>query len=130
MDDLLADFDVVEAFLVGVRREDALVAASVPFLVLVEQLSLLVRILGLDLIGLLEAIQHPFLLLVVSIIQLALFLVLGELEHFECIGEKPHFDPFVKRSVRVEGRRLIYFKQPGPRLRIQQDIKSQDFKAH
>lgn len=124
MHDLLPDFYVVEALCVVLRREDAFVAASVLLLVLVQQLSLLLRVLRFYLIRLFEPIQHSLLLLVISIVQLPGFLVLRHFEHFEGVSEQRDLDALVERRVCVEGGRLVHFQQPGLGLRVQQNIES------
>ena len=63
MHDFLAYFHIVLSLCILMRREDAIEAASILIFVLVQQLPLSLRILRLYLVGFLEAIQHPLLLL-------------------------------------------------------------------
>ena len=112
MHDFLAYFHIVLALCILMRREDAIEASSVLVFVLVQQLPLPLRILRLYLVRLLEAVQHPLLLLVVRIADFPLLLILRHPQHPKGVGEKSDLDALIERGVSVEGRRLVHLQQP------------------
>ena len=112
MHDFLAYFHIVLSLCILMRREDAIEAASILVFVLVQQLPLPLRILRLYLVGFLEAIQHPLLLLVVRIAYFPLLLILRHPQHPKRIGQEGDLDALIQRGVSVEGRRLIHLQQP------------------
>ena len=74
--------------------------------------------------------HHPLLVLLVAEADVVLSPLLAHVEHLDGVSENILLHFVVERRVCREGRRLVYFDQPGPEVLVDHDVEAEDLEAH